>query len=634
MAQQLKMDGDKLFQKRDPEAALSKYEKALKLLPNDHVDMPYIHSHMAACYMEMGPGEWRKAIDECNLALEVSPKYSKALLKRARCYEYLNRLDLALQDVSLLLKSDPNNPTASEIAKRVKEKLDQRGVKVDDRGIILSPQYEQLPCPLPNMTRHKSRKHRNTNTKDKTIVEEHNEEKVAVEEHHNSKEEAKTIIKEPNEDKVVAEEHHNSKDEVARTVKLVFGEDIRWAQIPTNCSILQLREIIWNRFPSLKSALIKYKDHDGDFVTITSTEELRWAEASAGLLGSLRLYIVQVCAEKDPLFSKELQNGTEMQGYDKKQKASLNSANNKWKGGSRVFHIDDWIVQFAELFKNHVGLNLDGHLDLREIGLKAYSEALEDVITSEEAQDLFEIAVERFQLMTALALFNWGNIHMSRSRNRVFWKEDASKESASRESIIEQVKLAYECAKRENEKAGEKYKEAIKVKNDFYEGFLALGQQQFERAKLSWCYALGSNVDLNGWPSSVVINLFMLAEANITKGAKMWEQNEAAHLSRRLSERDEGTEVLWKMLEGLSKDPLADEAAVQAINMETQINLLCGTMLYDWSTIEFKLGKDVWKSHFDAAIEKFEQAEISAADIAVIRENHCSNAAAHEGKAC
>ncbi|RVW43772.1 Protein PHOX1 [Vitis vinifera] len=93
MSQELKEEGNKLFQKRDHEGAMLKYEKALKLLPRNHVDVAYLRSNMAACYMQMGLSDYPRAIHECNLALEVAPKYSKALLKRARCYEALNRLD-------------------------------------------------------------------------------------------------------------------------------------------------------------------------------------------------------------------------------------------------------------------------------------------------------------------------------------------------------------------------------------------------------------------------------------------------------------------------------------------------------------------------------------------------------------
>ena len=116
MSQELKDEGNRMFQKRDLRGALLRYEKALKLLPKNHVDVSYLRSNMAACYMQMGLSEYPRAIHECNLALEVTPEYSKALLKRARCYEALNRLDLALRDVSTVVKMEPDNVMALEIS--------------------------------------------------------------------------------------------------------------------------------------------------------------------------------------------------------------------------------------------------------------------------------------------------------------------------------------------------------------------------------------------------------------------------------------------------------------------------------------------------------------------------------------
>jgi len=72
------------------------------------------------------------------------------------------------------------------------------------------------------------------------------------------------------------------------------------------------------------------------------------------------------------------------------------------------------------MFMNHVGFNSDEYLDLHELGMKLYCEGIEDAVASEEGQEIFESAEEKFQEMTALALFNWGNVHMSRARKRLY----------------------------------------------------------------------------------------------------------------------------------------------------------------------------------------------------------------------
>uniref|UniRef100_F6HCH6 PB1 domain-containing protein n=1 Tax=Vitis vinifera TaxID=29760 RepID=F6HCH6_VITVI len=581
MSQELKEEGNKLFQKRDHEGAMLKYEKALKLLPRNHVDVAYLRSNMAACYMQMGLSDYPRAIHECNLALEVAPKYSKALLKRARCYEALNRLDLALRDVTTILNMEPNNLMALEIGESVKKAIEKKGIKVNDRATNLAPEYF-----VPSAS---------TSPK----VEKKAEDKVVVEEKINRVEE----------------------EEPKKTVKLVFGEDIRRAQLPVNCSLSELREVIRDRFPSSRAVLIKYRDQEGDLVTITTNEELKLAEASVGTQGSIRLYVVEVNPEQDPFFERVM-NEVDANKIDMKQNnGTLNGTVGKCKEtGIGSSYIDDWIIQFAQLFKNHVGFDSDEYLDLHEHGIKFYSEAMEETVTSEEAQGLFEIAAEKFQEMAALALFNWGNVHMSRARKRVYFTEDAS-----RESVLVQIKTAHDWAQKEYLKAKQRYEEALKIKPDFYEGLLALGQQQFEQAKLSWYYAIGSNVDLEMWPCEEVLQLYNKAEDNMEKGMQMWEELEEQRLSE-LSKPNEVKIQLQNMgLDGLFKDISVSKAAEQAANMKSQINLIWGTMLYERSIVEFKLGLPVWQESLEVSVEKFELAGASPTDIAIMIKNHCSS---------
>ncbi|XP_027066934.1 protein PHOX1 [Coffea arabica] len=646
MSRDLKDEGNKLFQKRDHEGAMLKYDKAIKLLPRNHIDVSHLRSNMAACYMQMGLSEYPRAIHECNLALEVTPKYSKALLKRARCYEALNRLDLALRDVNSVLKMEPNNLMATEIYERLKRTIEQKGSTANDIPVDLVPLPESVEPPFTSdpieILKEKVQKKKINKIEEKKVDDKNEGAEGAIEVEKNSEpeinateteskfeEEVEDKIEEKKaEDKLVVEERITSitDKEPKQTIKLVFGEDIRWAQIPANCSILQLREAISDRFPTSRAVLMKYRDQEGDLVTITNTEELRLAEAAADH-GSFRLYVVEVSPEQDPFYEK-VKRKEEMHTLDIKETQKMQNGNlgRSMEFLNRPFCIEDWIIQFAYLFKNYVGFDPDSYLDLHELGMKLYSEALEETVTSEEAQDLFNMAAEKFQEMAALALFNWGNVHMSRARKRVYLTEDAS-----RESVLEQVKIAYGWAQKEYSAAGKKYEEALLIKPNFYEGILALGQQQFEQAKLSWYYAIGTNVNLELWPSTEVLQLYNNAEENMERGMQMWEEAEELRLFN-LHNPNKIKAMLQKMkLDDMFTDVSEDEATEQATNMRSQINLLWGTMLYERSIMEFKLGLPVWQECLEVAVEKFQLAGASPTDIAVMIKNHCSNDTASEG---
>jgi hypothetical protein len=351
-----------------------------------------------------------------------------------------------------------------------------------------------------------------------------------------------------------------------RPLKLVYDHDIRLRQVSEKCSFRMLREFVAKRFPSSKAVLIKYKDVDGDLITITSTEELRLAESFVVKVGHevlesgkegdnklpmLRLHIVEVSPEQEPslpseeemmeerllvkgedsvLHTSAVVTDAEVAKEDVKNRASEQSTETGKKdcghAECKEAEINDWLLQFAELFRNQIGIDADGHLDLHELGMELCSEALEETVTSEEAQVLFEMATAKIQEVTALALFNWGNVHMCAARKRI-----PLDESAPREVMTSQLRIAYDWVRERYALAGHKYEEALRIKPDFYEGLLALGQQHFETAKLHWSFALSDKTDLPAWDSSETFNLFDSAELNMRAATEMWEKVEEQRIS-------------------------------------------------------------------------------------------------------
>ncbi|XP_057744349.1 protein PHOX1 [Arachis stenosperma] len=641
MSQELKDEGNKLFQRRDLRGALVKYEKALKLLPRNHADVSYLRSNMAACYMQMGRSQYPRAIRECDLALEVTPRYSKALLKRARCYEALNRLDLALKDVNAVVETDPNNATALEISEKVKIALEKKGLRVNGSVIELPPDYVEPinVVPQENVVKEKGRKKKSNRQEEKApdnkIVEKQDKKEsaedkaddIVVEKKTNKskKKKAKDKVEEKKDDiKEVIEVKSNDRtdDLPKKAVKFVFGEDIRCAQLPAHCSFLQLRETIYDRFPGLGPILVKYRDHEGDLVTITCDDELRWAET--GSESSIRLYIIAAAPEQDQFFERlKVKVGKKAVVVDVPDE-SCEVKPKKIVGSSCI---EDWIVQFAKLFKNHLGFESDRYPDFHDLGMKFYSEALEETVTCNEAQDLFNMAGDKFQEMSALALFHWGNVLASRARKKVYLTDDFSKEN-----ICERILSCYEWAKGEFSDAGEKYVAAIQIKPDFYEAFLALGQQQFEQAKLSWYHALSSNVDLQTWSSTEVLQLYNDAEDNIEKGMQIFEASGGKkYLSKAFSSKNARRHLQYMGLHVLAKNISSEEVATQQANMKALINLLWGTMLYERSIVEFKIGSPSWNETLGVAAEKFELAGASSSDISSTLKDHCSNNAAADG---
>ncbi|XP_057415165.1 protein CLMP1 [Lotus japonicus] len=706
-AHELKEEGNKRYENKDYAAALEQYDNALRLIPKTHPDRAVFHSNKAACLMQVKPIDYEAVIAECTMALQVQPRFVRALLRRARAFEAVGSYEQAVQDVQLLLVADPNHRDALEIAQRLRTALGPRLEAQQDLHSRPSPAALGAsavrgapiaglgPC-LP--ARPGPKKGANAavgsvvspNSKiDKAqpvLPTENGPEsksqmpKVALKPLTGSAKLPNSKVENQKELSIHSSTVQGQRSEVMvrfRPLKLVYDHDIRLAQMPVNCSFRVLRDIVSKRFPSSNSVLIKYKDCDGDLVTITSTDELRLAESTvdshllkepeadkSDSVSMLRLSIVEVSPEQEPpLLEEEEEKPVESEGVkgdesgshsslcesvsevqeaevDKKEKdAPKEKAGATGDAESKEVEMDDWLFEFAQLFRSHVGIDPDAHIDLHELGMELCSEALEETVTSEEAQDLFDKAASKFQEVAALAYFNWGNVHMCAARKRI-----PLDESAGKEVVAEQLQVAYDWVKEKYSLAREKYEEALLIKPDFYEGLLALGQQQFEMAKLHWSFALAKKIDLSGWDSTETLQLFDSAEEKMKAATEMWEKLEEQRakelkdpnatkkeeLLRRRKKQGNATEGESSNVGGQG-DVSAEEAAEQAVVMRSQIHLFWGNMLFERSQVECKLGMSGWEKNLDAATIRFKLAGASETDISMVLKNHCSNGDAKDG---
>ncbi|WMV16332.1 hypothetical protein MTR67_009717 [Solanum verrucosum] len=394
--------------------------------------------------------------------------------------------------------------------------------------------------------------------------------------------------------------------------------------MPVTCSFKVLRDIVSKRFPMSKSVLVKYKDSDGDLVTITCTAELRSAE-STDAIGMLRLHVVEVSPEQEPALLSDSVVETVDNESNKAEKVTIKEkAATTENPDCKEVEMDDWLFEFAQLFRTHVGIDPDAHIDLHELGMELCSEALEETVTSEEAQVLFDKAALKFQEVAALAFFNWGNVHMCSARKRI-----PIDDSASKEMMATQLQAAYDWVKEKYSLAKEKYEEALLIKPDFYEGLLALGQQQFEMAKLYWSFILAKKEDLSNWDPTETLALFDSAELKMKAATEMWEKIE----EQRANElKDPSASKKDELLRRRKKQAIsAEEAAEQAAVMRSQIHLFWGNMLFERSQVECKLALAGWKKNLDTAVERFKLAGASESDISTVLKNHCSNEEAAEG---
>jgi len=89
--QKVKEEGNNYFKARQYQAAIVEYTKCLNLDPHRQQDIATFMSktiaNRALCYMKLG--NYNQALQDCSAAIEMDPKYIKALMRRADIYKSL-----------------------------------------------------------------------------------------------------------------------------------------------------------------------------------------------------------------------------------------------------------------------------------------------------------------------------------------------------------------------------------------------------------------------------------------------------------------------------------------------------------------------------------------------------------------
>ncbi|WJX57596.1 hypothetical protein P8452_43140 [Trifolium repens] len=107
-----RMSGNLLFKASKFMEACAVYNEGLDHDPNNSV----LLCNRAACRSKLG--QYEKAIEDCDAALQLNPCHSKAKLRRAYCNAKLERWDVSIQDYEMLIREKPGD---EEVAKALFE---------------------------------------------------------------------------------------------------------------------------------------------------------------------------------------------------------------------------------------------------------------------------------------------------------------------------------------------------------------------------------------------------------------------------------------------------------------------------------------------------------------------------------
>ncbi|XP_027921934.1 inactive TPR repeat-containing thioredoxin TTL3 [Vigna unguiculata] len=113
-------NGNELFKASNFSEACAAYEEGLENDPYNSV----LLCNRAACRSKLG--QFEKAVEDCNAALNLRPSYSRARLRRADCNAKLKRWEASIQDYEILVKETPEDEGIKRSLMEAKEHLLQQ----------------------------------------------------------------------------------------------------------------------------------------------------------------------------------------------------------------------------------------------------------------------------------------------------------------------------------------------------------------------------------------------------------------------------------------------------------------------------------------------------------------------------
>mmetsp|Transcript_4489 Transcript_4489/g.5202 ORF Transcript_4489/g.5202 Transcript_4489/m.5202 type:complete len:228 (-) Transcript_4489:34-717(-) len=132
-ASSLKAKGNECFKEKNYLEAIEYYSDALDYAPEEdsfNYSKAVYYSNRAACFLYLK--RYEEVIDDCTFALELEPRYVKALTRRSQAYEALDELESALEDMNKVVEIDPTLWSAVERAKKLDAIVKEKHEKLKD----------------------------------------------------------------------------------------------------------------------------------------------------------------------------------------------------------------------------------------------------------------------------------------------------------------------------------------------------------------------------------------------------------------------------------------------------------------------------------------------------------------------
>ena len=522
-SKELIKEGNKHFQQAKLEHARQSYEKALQLCKGHRKESAQLHSNLGAILLLQH--KFDEAIQECTLSLELDQYNVTTRRRRARAHELTGNLIGALIDVRWLIRIHAQAPA------KLREPFVAFERKLIDQ--IKQGQASRNQAPA-------------------------------------------------------AAEQAAAKQAPPVGVKLQRGDEVRLVEVRPDVSYADLKSVCLQKFDGLGDFNVTAKDEDGDVITLRSREDV---SAALKLATNPKFLVSEVDKEAEvvappagELDQTKVPPNLMVEETNLQQQQQQQQQQGK-KKEEEVYELDDWMIDFAELFKEHLGIDIDTPLDLSKLAWEKCAEALDTAVKDDKSEALLRAAAGKFEEVIQTALVNLGNVHMCVARKFI----DAKKEGE--EGSVEVLK----AAAAELDIAEGHYSAALGRRPDFADAVLSLGQLEFEKGKISCSFGAPEGHEYHA------------------------DRAEGRFLSS-IEKFKEALELVPPSPEG-EQAAEGDQGEGSPQVTRAQALVMWGNALYEMSQILAGAKKE-WKPTLELAVAKFVDAKCRREEVSAALEQH------------
>ena len=585
---EFQQEGDQFMQKKEFKNALQFYEQAKQLMPKGHELSSGLDASRAECYLLMD--RLADAVSAASDALKMNGENARALVTRAKAYA-----------------STENETRAKKDIARAHELLPEDSHIKHMHDLILGVGNGKTPAGLGGMNLAPSSKKKGGKmSAAEQQLELQRKQRLEMEQRQKMQEHLR----------------QNPSQAPMIHLKAKLGDDTRVCVLSSAIAYRDLVTTMTNKFPDAGQFTIKYTDEKGDLRPLQTREDFQIAIHWT----SVRLSKAETPSLAPPCVKLTLVELAKIEDM------AILGEDGKPVGlpPNEVVEIDEWILDFAALFREHLGIDAEAHLDFHSDGLDKCSEALEPTKSLEESNGpdgILSEASKKFQEAAAMATFNWGNVHMCSARKKMDGGREPPAEEGGNPGAAIATAANFDEVEKELAIAASRFEAALEIKPDFVDAATALAQRRYERARLL-CAAAGlSGPDSTRKPEKGHDAKKRTAEAEQEFSQAVDEYRAALKQlpdeppkTPKTAEELEAHEQAVKEAQEKGEDPpVLDEPTMRA-----QVLVMLGNTLFEQSQMRARVGKE-WKSVLEEAVGHFKYAGCNQTDIDAALKVHKGN---------